>query len=81
MSFSMFSDQSLMNDRRQRSSSKFSSSWVLSLPQGLRRLALHRTLLNFLFLRISWAELWLTRSRALKGILRICARDSPALLL
>ena len=41
---------------------------MLSHPQGLWRHALHRTLLNFLFVRISRAELWLTHSRALKGI-------------
>ena len=33
MSFSLFSAQSLMNDRSQRWSSTFSSSWVLSPPR------------------------------------------------
>ena len=67
MNFSLFFAQSLMNDRNQRWSSNFSSSWVLSLPRGLWRHVLYKTLLNFLFLRVSRAEPWFTRSRALKA--------------
>ena len=68
MNFSLFSARGLTNVRNQRWSSNFSSSWVLSLPRGLRRHVLHKTLLNFSFLRMNRVELWSTRSRALKEI-------------